>query len=132
MAKLLHILISLAFLTANVAAALPSCESEKSDLSCMQTHSDKAQLEQSASNVKDDDAGTQTAADQLHKECCSCDHPAVCLGCCHSHTYLNARVQESLSRQIDFQLLIGFFCNSAHSTQPEADIDRPPIANAVA
>ncbi|MCX6105544.1 MAG: hypothetical protein NTY08_06910 [Proteobacteria bacterium] len=118
MRKLLHILISLCFFAANIAAALPACDSEKSDLSCAQAHSGGRQADQA----------DQADHDLLRADCCSCDHPAVCLGCCHSHTFMSPRFVVSLTMQVKLQIRGSFPANSVISAQPEARIERPPIA----
>ena len=122
MRKLLHILISLCFFAANIAAALPACDSEKSDLSCAQAHSGGRQADQK------DQATNQADHDGLRADCCSCDHPAVCLGCCHSHTFMSPRFVVSLTTQVKLQIRGSFPANSVISAQPEARIERPPIA----
>ena len=133
MAKLLHIVMCLSLLAANVAAALPACDSEKSDLICMQSHLDQDESRQSVSvkGISSNVAETGSRVDVLRPECCSCDHPAVCLGCCHTHTFISPLLDASLVRQINFQISGNFGAKSLLSTQPEADINRPPIASTV-
>ena len=135
MRKLLHILISLCFFAANVAAALPACDSEKSDLSCAQAHSGGRQADQKDQVSADPDmdqatnqADNQADHDLLRADCCSCDHPAVCLGCCHSHTFMSPRFVVALTTQVKLQIRGSFPMNSLISAQSEARIERPPIA----
>lgn len=125
MRKLLHILISLCFFAANIASALPACDSEKSDLSCAQAHSSGRQADQAD---QADQATDQADHDVLRADSCSCDHPAVCLGCCHSHTFMSPRFVVSLTTQVKLQIRGSFPANSVISAQPEARIERPPIA----
>ena len=131
MRKLLHILISLCFFAANIAAALPACDSEKSDLSCAQAHSGGRQADQKEQVSGDpdmDQASAQADHDLFRADCCSCEHPAVCLGCCHSHTFMSPRFVVSLATQVKLQIRGSFPANSVISAQPEARIERPPIA----
>jgi len=128
MRKLLPILISLCFFAANIAAALPACDSEKSDLSCAQAHSGGRQADQVSADSDMDQASNQADHDLLRADCCSCGHPAVCLGCCHSHTFMSPRFVVSLTTQVKLQIQGSFPANSVISAQPEARIERPPIA----
>jgi hypothetical protein len=135
MRKILHILISLCFFAANIASALPGCDSEKSDLSCAQAHSGGRQADQRDQVSADPDmdqasnqSSNQADHDLLRADCCSCDHPAVCLGCCHSHTFMSPRYVVSLTSQVKLQIRGSFPANSVISAQPEARIERPPIA----
>ena len=124
MKKIVHILISLCFFAANIASALPACDSEKSDLSCAQAHSGDTQMRQASADLN----MNQPDQDLLKADCCSCDHPAVCLGCCHSHTFMSPRFVVSLTTQVKLQIRGSFPANSVISAQPEARIERPPIA----
>ena len=128
MRKILHILISLCFFAADLAAALPACDSEKSDLSCVQAHSGGRQVGHLSADPDMEQASHQADQEVLRDDCCSCDHPAVCLGCCHSHTFMSPRLVVVLTTQVKLQIRGYVPANSVISAQQEARIERPPIA----
>ena len=116
MRKILHILISLCFFAADLAAALPACDSEKSDLSCVQAHSGGRQVGHLSADPDMEQASHQADQEVLRDDCC------------HSHTFMSPRLVVVLTTQVKLQIRGYFPANSVISAQPEARIERPPIA----
>ncbi|MBM4252160.1 MAG: hypothetical protein FJ146_09335 [Deltaproteobacteria bacterium] len=129
MSKFFHILVSLCFLAANVAAAIPACDSEKSAVNCMLAHSSPHEATSVAQKAASVAPGPLDGPDVFDATGCTCIHHDVCLGCCHSHNFTAPSTAANALPASSLPLNDNFGAKSLHSTQPEADINRPPIAS---